>query len=136
MQLYDSRVSIKKVIWIVYFEGKEKMFEQWPPVLYYIRYNILYTFMGFVRKKRVIRGKCLFYVLYLRRLMLFSAFPFLFEKIVLYTFHPKYGHLIFLYLILNFIRNWVICGGLLTLSQPSPKMLDLIMYRYFFVKQQ
>ena len=57
---------------------------------------IFYTHSWDLKKKRVIRGKCLFYGLYLRHLMLFPAFAFFFKNIVLYTFHPRDGHLRFL----------------------------------------
>ena len=57
---------------------------------------IFYTHSWDLKKKRVIRGKCLFYGLYLRHLMLFPAFAFFFKNIVLYTYHLKDGHLRFL----------------------------------------
>ena len=57
---------------------------------------IFYTHSWDLKKKRVIRGKCLFYGLYLRHLMLFPAFAFFFKNIVLYTFHLRDGHLRFL----------------------------------------
>ena len=51
---YDSIVRFKGLHQKSYldslFQGMEEIFEQWPPVLYYIRYNILYTFMGFEEK--------------------------------------------------------------------------------------
>ena len=87
IQFQDARVFIKKVIWIVYFKVWKRCLSN--DHRYFIISDIIfYTHSWDLKKKRVIRGKCLFYGLYLRHLMLFPAFAFFFKNIVLYTFHP------------------------------------------------
>ena len=96
---------------------------------------IFYTHSWDLKKKRVIRGKCLFYGLYLRHLMLFPAFVFFLLKYCLVYISSKRWSSTFL--------NFLLQHFLLKLSDlwwavntfPSVAINVRFNYAYIFFRQ-